>query len=88
MCFSIGSLHNLENLQKGQPEVKYFYPSVPTILLGTIKGVQKVDLAHDSMVCLRMIKNGIEGIYFTCMYVQYMHVRMCTCHSPHEEIGQ
>ena len=43
MCFSIDSPHSLENIpEKWTPEVKYFCPNVPIILVGN-----KKDLRND-----------------------------------------
>lgn len=47
-------------------------PSCLGPLSGTVKGVQKVDLARESIVCSAMVKNGVEGMLFY-LYVCEVH---------------
>ena len=52
MCFSIDSPHSLENIpEKWTPEVKYFCPNVPFILVGN-----KKDLRNDENTKRELMK--------------------------------
>ena len=58
MCFAIDSVDSFQNItEKWLPEVSYFCPSVPVILVGT-----KKDIRQDPEVLEELAKQNIEPV--------------------------